>query len=135
MDMKHGIAFATALTLSIGLGCSSAKDREPAGARGTEARTVTGRVPRLVDLGANRCVPCRAMAPILEDLKKDYTGRLEVQFIDVWQDRAAGERYRIGMIPTQIFFAADGTELARHEGFFSREEILTTWARLGVKLD
>lgn len=92
-------------------------------------------VPRLLDLGSVNCIPCKAMAPILDQLRKDYAGRMQVEFIDVWKDRTAGERYRIGIIPTQIFFAADGSELGRHEGFYSREEILGRWKALGVSVD
>lgn len=91
-------------------------------------------VPRLLDLGANRCVPCQAMAPILEQLRADYAGRMDVVFIDVWQRPEEAQRHRIHMIPTQIFYAADGRELARHEGFIDREGILSAWAKLGVSL-
>jgi thioredoxin 1 len=89
-------------------------------------------VPRLVDLGAGKCIPCKAMAPILEELRAEYAGRLEVRFIDVWQDADAAAPYRIRMIPTQIFYAADGRELARHEGFMAKDEILAQWKSLGV---
>jgi thioredoxin 1 len=74
------------------------------------------------------------MAPILEQLRADFAGRLEVSFIDVWQGPEEAQRYRIQMIPTQIFYAADGRELARHEGFMSREDILAQWKALGVEL-
>jgi thioredoxin 1 len=40
-------------------------------------------LPRLVDLGVGKCIPCKKMAPILEELKKEYAGRMEVEFIDV----------------------------------------------------
>ncbi len=96
-----------------------------------EARPV---VPRLVDLGAGKCVPCKRMKPILDGLARDYAGQLEVVFIDVWEDRAAGESYRIRMIPTQIFYSASGTELYRHEGFMSKKDILAKWRELGVEL-
>lgn len=89
-------------------------------------------VPRLVDLGAGKCIPCKAMAPILEGLKAEYAGRMEVVFIDVWKDRDAGDAYGIHLIPTQIFFGADGKELARHEGFMGKDEILAQWKAVGV---
>ena len=137
MNMKVGLGLACALSLAVGPACSSAKDPAPANAAAPaqRAQAVAKRVPRLVDVGASKCIPCKAMAPILADLKRDYAGKLEVHFIDVWQDRTAAEPYRIGMIPSQIFFAADGSELWRHEGFFSREEILAKWKQIGVKLD
>jgi len=91
-------------------------------------------VPRLVDLGAGKCIPCKKMAPILEELRKEFAGRLDVEFIDVWENPSAGELYRIKLIPTQIFYDASGKELFRHEGFFSREDILAKWKELGVDL-
>ena len=91
-------------------------------------------LPRLLDLGADKCVPCKMMAPILEELKETYAGTMQVDFIDVWKDPAAAKPYGIRVIPTQIFFAHDGTELFRHEGFYSREDILAKWRELGVQL-
>jgi thioredoxin 1 len=90
-------------------------------------------LPRLVDLGAGKCIPCKAMAPILEQLRSDFAGRMDVVFIDVWQRPEEGDAYRIRMIPTQIFYGADGRELARHEGFIDRAQILAQWKALGVE--
>jgi thioredoxin 1 len=92
-------------------------------------------LPRLVDLGATTCIPCKMMAPILEDLKKTYAGKMDVQFIDVWENPDAGKKYGINGIPTQIFFDAKGKELFRHEGFFGKEDILAKWKELGVDLN
>lgn len=91
-------------------------------------------VPRLLDLGADKCVPCKMMAPILDQLRKDYAGRMRVDFVDVWKTPEAGKPYNLKLIPTQIFFAPDGTELYRHEGFISREDILAKWNELGYVL-
>lgn len=91
-------------------------------------------LPRLVDLGATKCIPCKMMAPILEELKKTYSGRMDVQFIDVWQNPDAGKKYGINVIPTQIFYDAAGKELFRHEGFFGKDDILAKWKELGVDL-
>ena len=91
-------------------------------------------IPRLVDLGATECIPCKMMAPIIEELKKTYIGKLDVQFIDVWDNPDAGEKYKINLIPTQIFYGADGKELFRHEGFFAKDDILAKWKEFGVEL-
>ena len=74
------------------------------------------------------------MAPILESLKKEYAGRMQVDFVDVWQTPDAGKQFAIKMIPTQIFFDDAGKELFRHEGFFAKEDILAKWKELGVKI-
>ncbi|MBM3316716.1 MAG: thioredoxin family protein [Candidatus Eisenbacteria bacterium] len=92
-------------------------------------------LPRLVDLGSRGCIPCKTMAPILEDLTKEYQGRMVVEFIDVQLRREEALGYGIRMIPTQIFIDAAGRELARHEGFMSKEAILNKWKELGVDLD
>lgn len=76
--------------------------------------------PRLLDLGATKCIPCKMMAPILEELRKEYAGKLKVELIDVWENPAAADPYGIEQIPTQIFFDASGKELFRHEVFFPR---------------
>ena len=92
------------------------------------------KLPKLLDLGAGRCIPCKLMAPILEELKKEYAGKLEVEFIDVWKTPDVAKQYKINLIPTQIFYDASGKELFRHEGFFGKADILAKWKELGVKL-
>ena len=92
-------------------------------------------LPVLVDLGADKCIPCKAMKPILDDLSENYSEQFKVTFIDVWKNRAKAERYKINIIPTQIFFDASGNELFRHEGFYSREDILGKWKELGVNIE
>jgi thioredoxin 1 len=88
--------------------------------------------PKLLDLGSKKCIPCKKMAPILEELKKEYAGQFDVEFIDVneKENAAAAKTYEIDTIPTQIFFDAAGKELFRHVGFFSKEEILAKWKEL-----
>ena len=74
------------------------------------------------------------MFPVLDELKKEYAGKLEVEFIDVWKNPDAGKPYGIEVIPTQIFYDANGKELFRHIGFFAKEDILAKWKELGVDL-
>lgn len=93
-----------------------------------------GILPRLIDLGAGKCIPCKKMAPILEEIKEEYRGILEVEFIDVWKDPAAASKFGIRLIPTQIFYDESGRELTRHEGFMGKDDILRTFERIGIKL-
>jgi thioredoxin 1 len=89
-------------------------------------------LPRLVDLGAGKCIPCKMMKPVLDELRFEYADTFEIEFIDVWENPDAGKAYNIRMIPTQIFYGAAGKELFRHEGFFGKEDILAKWSELGV---
>ncbi|MGE0481713.1 MAG: thioredoxin family protein [Phycisphaerae bacterium] len=90
------------------------------------------RLPRMVDLGADKCIPCKQMAPILVELKTEYVGKATIEFIDVWKNPSAGEPYGVRIIPTQIFFDRDGKEVWRHEGFLSRQEIVARLKELGA---
>jgi len=98
------------------------------------APAATAKLPKLLDLGAGKCIPCKMMAPILEELRKEYAGRMEVVFIDVWEKPEAAKPYGIETIPTQIFFDAEGKELFRHVGFFAKDDILAKWKELAVNL-
>lgn len=98
------------------------------------AADAAGPLPRLVDYGAGKCIPCKQMKPILEALTKSHSDQFTVVFIDVWENKDAGSKNGIRMIPTQVFYAADGRELARHEGFMSRKDILAKWRELGVDI-
>ena len=87
----------------------------------------------MVDLGANRCIPCKLMAPILQEVRQEYQGRAAVIFLDVWEDPTQTDRFGIRVIPTQIFYDAAGREAARHEGFMDKAAIVKVFNRLGVK--
>ncbi len=112
----------------------AASASQPAASAAGRPADAKAPLPRLVDLGAGKCIPCKMMAPILEELKREYAGRLEVVFIDVWQNEKAIGQYKIRSIPTQVFYDSAGRERFRHEGFFSKEDILAKWKELGVSL-
>jgi thioredoxin 1 len=105
-----------------------------ANAQSNTKTTPALKLPRLVDVGADKCVPCIMMAPELEKLKKEYVGALEVEFVDVWKKPQAAEPYKIRAIPTQIFYDTGGKELARHLGFISKDDILAKFKELGVMI-
>jgi len=110
-------------------------ESEPQNLENPRGAETTANLPRLVDLGAGKCIPCKMMAPILEELKREYAGALRVVFLDVWENPNAGKEYGIRLIPTQIFYDSTGRELFRHEGFFSKEDILSKWKELGIDLE
>jgi len=105
------------------------------GRRGDDpsASAAAAGLPRLVELGSDKCTQCKMMAPILDNLREEYAGRLDVVFIDVWKTEGAAKQHDVSVIPTQIFYAADGTELFRHVGFYSSQEILAKWREFEVE--
>jgi len=129
-----------ALLLALGVTVMTQQDRHreeettaPAQTPGPAAAIEAG-LPALLELGADSCIPCKQMKPIIDDLKATYEGQLHVDFIDVWKNPEEGKKYGVRVIPLQIFFDTEGQERFRHEGFFSKEDILAKWTELGVEL-
>jgi len=107
-------------------GLSEAKSPVPESPKTT--KSVVNRVlPKMVDYGSDKCIPCKAMAPILAKLRDEYKGIVTVQFIDVTKNREAAVLAKIRLIPTQIFYDSTGAEVARHEGFMAKDAILSVW--------
>jgi thioredoxin 1 len=86
----------------------------------------------MVDLGAHKCIPCKMMAPIIEELQKEYAGRVSIIFIDVWEHKEQARRFGIHSIPTQIFYDKQGREVDRHVGFLDKKSIMDKLEKLGV---
>ncbi len=136
--MKIGIVVALVVVVGIVLARKAGRSDDTSSTdvteRPTSAEHSSAPLPRLVDLGAGKCIPCKMMEPVLEQLRQEYAGRLRVEFYDVWNDPDVGKKFGIKIIPTQIFFDSQGRELWRHEGFMAKEEILAKWKELGVDL-
>jgi len=123
--MKQLFTVTTLILFSLlsVVGCSQAGDT------GNTSEIVPG-IPvkntvTLVDLGAKSCIPCKMMAPILEELKSEYKGKAEVLFIDVWDQANAGKakNFKVFTIPTQIVYDRSGKESFRHEGFLEKKAL------------
>ena len=89
--------------------------------------------PTVIDLGARTCSECRKMAPILEALATEYQGKASVLFVDVYEEKSTARKFRIQMIPTQIFFNVNGQEVKRHIGAMERDEIIKELKAAGRK--
>jgi len=111
---------------------------EPAPAKSAEIpapRAVAAAVkPRLLELGSMRCQSCLEMAKVLTALRASQGAKLQVDFIDVFEQPEAAERHKISLIPTQILFDASGKEIFRHTGYFAHDDILAKFRDLGVKI-
>jgi thioredoxin 1 len=85
-----------------------------------------------IELGADRCIPCKAMQPIMKEIAREYAGKIQVVFYDVWKDPAPARKYGIQLIPTQVFVDQSGKEVFRHVGFFAKEEMLQMLKEKGI---
>lgn len=113
-------------------------------------------LPIIIDFGADSCVPCREMAPVLKALNEEYQGKFIIKFVDVWKYQELAQGYPISLIPTQIFIGADGkpfnpenptafslnqyvtkdtSELVftTHEGGMTKDDFLKIFSAIGVQ--
>ena len=88
--------------------------------------------PVLVDFGSNSCIPCRQLRPILQEIRKEHSGKAEVLVIDVYKYQNLAKEHKIQVIPTLIFFDLNGKEVHRHQGFMSKKAILEQLKKMGV---
>ena len=65
-------------------------------------------LPIIIDFGADSCIPCKEMAPVLKKLNKEWQGKVIVTFVDVWKYPNAAADFPLQVIPTQFFFNAKG---------------------------
>jgi thioredoxin 1 len=95
-------------------------------------KALTGGKPVLVDFGANNCVPCRQMRPILKELGQEYAGKAEVLVIDVYKYQNLAKDYKVALIPTLVFFDAKGKEIFRQMGAMEKDKIAAKLKEIGV---
>lgn len=79
-------------------------------------------VPVLVDFWAEWCAPCRMVAPVLEELAKEYNGKIKFAKLDVDQNPKVAAKYGIGSIPTLLIFK-QGEHISQIVGFKPKKEL------------
>jgi thioredoxin 1 len=96
-------------------------------------KSLQGGKPFLVDFGANSCVPCRQMRPILKEVGKEYSGKAGVLVIDIYKYQNLAREYKVQMIPTLVFFDGKGKEVFRHIGMLEKEKIVAKLKEIGME--
>ena len=124
--------FVTAFAITFSL-AGAAQAELPSATDTSVRQSLSSGKPTVIDLGARTCIPCKKMAPILESLSSEYRNKASVLFIDVHENSAAADKFRIQMIPTQVFFNAQGKEVKRHVGFMEKAEIVKELKAAGLK--
>ncbi len=99
-------------------------DKTPAATQ-TEPEKTTAVEPLVtfIELGAKTCIPCKMMQPIMKEITDEYQGLVKVVFYDLNDNRQAGQKYGVRVMPTQVFLDAEGKEFFRHEGFYPKADI------------
>lgn len=86
----------------------------------------------MLELGSEGCVPCEQMKAVMEKLRTNYKGKLEVFFVDVRKDKDTARRFGVFAIPTQVFLDKSGGEFHRHMGYYAYEEIEPVLKKAGL---
>jgi thioredoxin 1 len=100
------------------------------------AQTTTDGVKvTFVEIGSVKCIPCKAMQPIMKAVEEEYKGQVQIIFHDVWtpKGKADAMKYNIRFIPTQVFLDKDGKEYFRHEGYYPKADVVRVIKLQGVK--
>ena len=123
-------------------GCNTAANQSPTHIQDTGSppdlasvplgQALSSGKPTLAEFGSSTCIPCKEMKPILEELAKEYEGKLNVVIVEVYEQMDLTRQYGIMAIPTQIIFDNSGKEITRHIGFWSKEEIIAQLKKMGI---
>lgn len=76
-----------------------------------------------LELGSTTCIPCKQMEKVLESVREKYGDQIDVIFYDVKKEKEISKKYKVKMIPTQVFLDENGNEIHRHVGFYPEEKI------------
>ena len=108
--------------------------------RKTKPTTVLQKKPEnykvtFIELGSVRCIPCQKMQVVMKSIEKRYGKQVNVVFHDVWtaEGKPFGEKYKIQVIPVQIFLDDKGQEFYRHEGYFPEEDLIKVLNSKGIQ--
>jgi thioredoxin 1 len=113
-------------------------------------------VPIIIEFGSDSCIPCKQMAPIIDELNKELQGKVIIKFVDVWKNPSFATGYPLSVIPTQVFIDSKGnaynpadkntlqlqyysakdtgtTSFTTHEGTITKEQLLSILKEMGMK--
>jgi len=89
--------------------------------------------PVLVDFGANSCLPCRQMRPVLKEVSTEYSEKARVVVIDAYKNQNLAQEYKVFMLPTLVFFDSKGKEAFRSVGIMEKEKIVAKLREIGME--
>ncbi len=95
-------------------------------------QALTSGRPVLVDFGANSCLPCRQLRPVLKEIGAEYSEKAKILVIDVYKYQKLAQEYKVLMLPTLVFFDSKGKEAFRSVGLMEKEKIVGKLKEIGM---
>jgi thioredoxin 1 len=133
----RNLLIACWVLLAFGLFAMSQAVDKKASTKGSKTEQAKPAIPKtlstLLEFGRGKCIPCKKMKPILEELMKEYEGKAVIRIVDIDQEKELTEKNKIMMIPTKVFYDTTGKEAFRHVGFFEKDSVKAHLQAVGVK--
>lgn len=85
-----------------------------------------------LELGSDSCIPCKKMKPILKSIEEKYGSQIKVEFIDIRKKRQMALKYKVRVMPTQVFLNENGKEIFRNMGYYPEQQIDTFLQKQGL---
>ncbi|WP_251859538.1 thioredoxin family protein [Clostridium sp. Marseille-Q2269] len=92
-----------------------------------------GKMPILLELSSPTCAPCRKMYPIIKEIKEEFKDKVDTHIVDLTKNPEFGDKYKVSVVPTQIFLDKYGKVFFKHEGILTKQEIINILNKMGVK--
>lgn len=137
MTAKYTQQFAITLFLLLSFtvtNCTNAQNNKTNNTNSQNKEAIKHKVT-FIELGSVRCIPCQKMQPVMKSIEEKYAGQVKVIFHDVWtsEGKSYADKYKINLIPTQVFIDENGKEYYRHQGYFPEEELIEVLKQKGVE--
>lgn len=129
--MKNIITIAIIASIAL-ISCQKQSNPSPA-AKPAVTNSATAKI-KFLEIGSDKCIPCKQMKVVTENIVKKYGDELAFQYIDIYENKDVADDYKIQLIPTQIFYNQKGVEIFRHVGYFPEEKIDSLLQANGLKM-
>ena len=129
--MKNIITIAIIASIAL-ISCQKQSNPKPV-AKPAVTNSATAKI-KFLEIGSDKCIPCKQMKVVTENIVKKYGDELAFQYIDIYENKDVADDYKINLIPTQIFYNQSGVEIFRHVGYYPEEKIDSLLQANGLKM-